>query len=148
MDQIEPDADPTERYGDMFLTVAEWLGARFQLRGAKALKATLAELTASPRCYREMLWEPAIELLMQGMSRPAVMVRDASLQCPSLIEVAAWRRESGEPIPTPAGAERRVARYRKQAEQLLHQIGLDLEWLGEQELSRTESAELIGGGSN
>jgi hypothetical protein len=127
MDQTDP--DPTERYGDVFDSAAEWLGARYQLRGARALKATLAELTASPRCYREMLWEPAAELMVQGMTRPAIMVRNASLRCPSLIEVAAWRRDSGEPIPTEAGAERRVARYRKKAELLLRQVGLGLDWM-------------------
>jgi hypothetical protein len=140
MDQS--DADPTEHYGDLFNSAAEWLGARYQLRGAKALKATLAELTASPHCYREILWLPAAELMLQGMTKPATMVRGASLKCPSLIEVAAWRRESGELTPTEAGAQRSVARYRRKAEQLLAQIGLAMDWLcSEDELSQAEELE-------
>jgi hypothetical protein len=132
--------DPTESYSGDFDSWAEWFAARYQLRGSKALKATLNELTATGQCYREEFWQPAAELMVMGLRRPATMVRNASLKCASLTDLDKfWPYNSGRDDPVniravTASAERRIKDYRRKAELLLRQVGLGPDWLGEEEL--------------
>jgi hypothetical protein len=66
------------------------------------------------------------------------MVRNASLKCASLTDLDKFWPYSDYCAPDPvnikaarASAERRVSKLRRQAEQLLAQVGLGLDWLGE-----------------
>jgi hypothetical protein len=139
--------DLTEEYGQEFDSLAEWFGALYQLRGVKALKATLAELIASGECFRELLWEPAAELMAQGMSKPAIMVRDASLKCASVTDLDKFWPYSCEPNPASnraakASAEQQLKDYRSKAEPLLHLIGLSFDyWFGEEDRELIQSAD-------
>jgi hypothetical protein len=133
--------DPTEEYGDEFTSWAEWFAARYQLRGSKALKATLSELIATGECHREVFWQPAAELMVMGLRRPATMVRNASLKCASLSDLTQfWPYSSGRDDPVniraaTASAERRIKDYRRKAELLLRQVALGLDWLGKEEIA-------------
>jgi hypothetical protein len=121
--------DPTESYSGDFDSWAEWFAARYQLRGSKALKAALSELVATGQCYREVFWQPAAELMVMGLRRPATMVRNASLKCASMTDLDKfWPYSSGRNDPTiikaaQASQQRRANRIRQRIEQLLGQAG-------------------------
>ncbi len=102
--------DQTEEFSQEFDSWAEWFAARYQLRGPKALKATLAELIATNECYRELLWQPAAELMVMGLRRPAIMVRNASRKCASITDIDAfWPYGSSTPASIKRHSQCRTA---------------------------------------
>jgi hypothetical protein len=82
----EDQDDPTAHYFNAdFASWGEWFGARYRLRGAQALKTTLAAVAAEP-CPAEYLQEASAELAALGLSKPAQLVAQAAITCPSLTD--------------------------------------------------------------
>jgi hypothetical protein len=121
--------DPTEHYYNSdFASWAEWFGARYRLRGAQALKATLAALAAEP-CPAEYLQEASAELAVLGLSKPAQLVAEAAVTCPSLTDLQFCQYPDNEDNRANIAAwlshqHRQIERIRQR---VLRRTGIDIE---------------------
>jgi hypothetical protein len=119
----------------------------YKHRGAKGLRACLAEYVATGICSRGRLQESASELAAMKLAKQGKLVAKAALRCPPMTDPRFCTYESPPSDPKIMAHWQRRQQYRadkvrRRIEQLLRQAGLDWSWLGEAETELPQSGEL------
>jgi hypothetical protein len=96
----------------------------------------MTAIIKSGKADREAMLIAAAELMVVGLPKVAKLVRDAAAKCPSIGDINCFWPYTCQPDPisiraAEASAERKLIRWRKRIEKLLHKANLTLDWLEE-----------------
>jgi hypothetical protein len=96
----------------------------------------MAEIIKSGKFDRELMLTAGVELMVVGLPKVAKLVRNAAIKCPSIGDVDVFWPYTCQPDPVSvraaeAGAKRKLIRWQKRIEALLHKANLTPGWLEE-----------------
>lgn len=129
MQPSEPDQEFPE-----FDSLAKTLGFLYREHGAKVLREALAMSNQDANHGREHLQAAADELMAMRLRKPAIVVAQAAMQCPSLTDLQFWNWSEAERDKPHivahwvASQERLGRRIRARGKRLLRQAGMDEDW--------------------
>jgi hypothetical protein len=128
---------PTEIEEDPFESLGARLGFAYQDGGAEKFKALMADIVQGGRFDSEHMEEASAELAALGLSKPAKLVAEAAIQCPSLTDMRFCPYTVEPYVDSPGNTanvamwlrrqQRVIERIRKRITELLRRAGLSPE---------------------
>jgi hypothetical protein len=122
-----------------FASLGRMLAFEFDRKGAEYVKAILTGLTEDGTQRREFLEEVACELKALSLHTLADMVREASRQCPSMIDLrfscyskppyAGTRGNQNNIISWQRSQQRKSDRIHRECREILQRAGVDAAWI-------------------